>query len=71
MFDHAKENYFGVIEFTMRANESCLDEFEFRKTIMKVLTLIECLQLCRFMDLYNYADLWRVHFAQLNADWRL
>ena len=24
-------------EFTMRANESCFDEFEFRKTLMKVL----------------------------------
>ena len=28
-----------VIEFTMRANESCFDEFEFRKTLMKVLKL--------------------------------
>ena len=33
-----------VIEFTMRANESCFDEFEFRKTLMKVLKL-------------NYADI--------------
>ena len=37
--DHAKEYYFDVIEFTMRANESCFDEFEFRKTLTKVLKL--------------------------------
>ena len=35
MPDHAKE----FIEFKMRANESCFDEFEFRKTLMKVLKL--------------------------------
>ena len=39
MRDHAKEYYFDVIEFTMRANESCFDEFEFRKTLMEVLKL--------------------------------
>ena len=39
MPDHAKEYSFAVIEFTMRANESCFDEFEFRKTLMKVLKL--------------------------------
>ena len=39
MPDHAKEYYFDVIEITMRANESCFDEFEFRKTFMKVLKL--------------------------------
>ena len=39
MPDHAKEYSFGVIEFTMRANESCFDEFEFRKTLMEVLKL--------------------------------
>ena len=35
MLDHAKEYSFVVIEFTMRASESCFDEFEFRKTLMK------------------------------------
>ena len=35
MPDHAKEYSFHVIEFTMRANESCFDEFEFRKTLKK------------------------------------
>ena len=39
MPDHTKEYFFDVIEFTMRANESYLDEFEFRKTLMKVLKL--------------------------------
>ena len=33
MPDHAKEYTFDVIEFTMRANESC---FEFRKMLMNV-----------------------------------
>ena len=37
MPDHAKEYSFHVIEFTMRANESCFDEFEFRKTLKKSL----------------------------------
>ena len=32
MADHAKEYSFDVIEFTMRANESCFVKFEFRKT---------------------------------------
>lgn len=31
MPDHATEYSFDVIEFTMRANESCFVEFEFRK----------------------------------------
>ena len=39
MPDHAKEYSFDVIEFTMHANESCFDEIEFRKTLMKVLKL--------------------------------
>ena len=39
MPNHAKEYSCLVIEFTMRANESCFDEFEFRKTLMKVLKL--------------------------------
>ena len=39
MPDHAKEYYFNVIEFTIRANESCFEEFECRKTLMKVLKL--------------------------------
>ena len=39
MPNHAKEYSLDVIEFTMRANENCFDEFEFHKMIMKVLTL--------------------------------
>ena len=39
MPDHAKEYSFDVTEFTLRANESCFDKFEFLKTLMKVLTL--------------------------------
>ena len=39
MPNHAKEYSFDVIEFTLRANESCFYEFEFRKTLMKVLKL--------------------------------
>ena len=45
MPNHAKEYSFDIIEFTMRANESCFDELEFRKTLMKVL------------NFYNYADI--------------
>ena len=36
---HAKEDSFDVIEFTLRANESCFNEFDFRKMLMKVLKL--------------------------------
>ena len=39
MPDRAKEYSFDVIELTLRANESCFDEFEFRKTLMKVVKL--------------------------------
>ena len=39
MPDHAKEYSFDVIEFTMSENESCFDQFEFCKTLMKVLIL--------------------------------
>ena len=39
MRDHAKEYSSDVIEFTMRANDSCFDKFESRKTLMKVLKL--------------------------------
>ena len=39
MPDQAKEYSFNVIEFTIRANESCFAEFEYRKTLMKVLKL--------------------------------
>ena len=39
MPNHAKEYSFDVIEFTLRANESYFEEFEFRKTLMKVLKL--------------------------------
>ena len=45
MPDHAKEYSFNVIEFTILANESCFEEFECRKTLMKVL------------NVYNYADI--------------
>ena len=39
MPNDAKEYSFDVIECTFRANESCFEEFEFRKTLMKVLKL--------------------------------
>ena len=39
MPDHAEEYSFKVIEFTIRANESCFEGFEYRKTLMKVLKL--------------------------------
>ena len=39
MPDHAKEYYFNVIEFTIHANESYFEEFECRKTLMKVFKL--------------------------------
>ena len=39
MPDHAKEYSFNVIEFTIRAKESCFEEFEGRNTLMKVLQL--------------------------------
>ena len=48
MPDHAKEYSFNVIEFTIRATESCFQEFECRKTLMKSWYWIECLQLCRY-----------------------
>ena len=54
MPDHAKEYSFDVIEFTMRANESCFDEIEFRKTLMKVLKL-------NWMFTIMQISLWRVH----------
>ena len=41
MPDHATEYSFNVIEFTIRANESCFEESEGRKALMKVLKLIE------------------------------
>ena len=63
MPDHAKENSFNVIEFTIRANESCFEEFECRKTLMKVLKL-------NWMFTIMQISLYRVHFAQLSADWR-
>ena len=63
MPDYAKEYSFDVIELTMCANESCYDEFEFRKTLMKVLKLNSVFTIMQIF-------LWRVHFAQLNADWR-
>ena len=45
MPDHAKEYSLNVIEFTIRANESCFEEFECRKTLIKVL------------NVHNYADI--------------
>ena len=39
MPDHAKEYSFDVIGFTMHVNESCFEEFQFRKTLIKVLKL--------------------------------
>ena len=47
MPNHAKEYSIDVIAFIMHANESCFDEFEFRKTL-KSWNLIECLQLYRY-----------------------
>ena len=63
MPNHAKEYSFDVIEFTLRANESCFDEFEFHKTLMKVLKLY-------WMFTIMQISLLKVHFAQLNARWR-
>ena len=37
MPDHAEEYSFYFTVFTIRANESCFEEFECRKTLMKVL----------------------------------
>ena len=54
MPDHAKEYSFDVIEFTMRANESFFDQFEFGNYYMFTIMQISLL---------------RVHIAQLNADW--
>ena len=63
MPNHAKEYSFDVIEFTLRANESCFYEFESRKTLMKVLKLYGMFTIMQI-------SLLKVHFAQLNADWR-
>ena len=38
---HAKEYSLDVAEFTLRANESCFDEFEFLKMVMKVVTVMK------------------------------
>ena len=63
MPNHAKEYSFDVIEFTMRANESCFEQFEFGKTLMKVLKLNRMFTIMQI-------SLLRMHIAQLNADWR-
>ena len=63
MPDHAKEYSFDVIEFTMHENESCFDQFEFCKTLMKVMKPIWKLTIMQI-------SLLRVRFAQLNTDWR-
>ena len=39
MPDHAKGYSFDVIEFAIRANESCLTNLKIRETLMKVLKL--------------------------------
>ena len=62
MPDHAKEYSFDAIEFTMSVNESCFDEFEFRKTLMKGLKLY-------WMFTVMQMSLLKVYFARLNADW--
>ena len=46
MSHHAKEYSLDVIEFTMRANESCFDKFEFHNESLET-----------FLDVYNYADI--------------
>ena len=48
MPDHSKEYSFDVIEFTMRANESCFNQFEFGKTLMSLQTL---LNVCSYADI--------------------
>ena len=60
MPDHAKEYAFDVIEFTLRANESCFDEFEFRKTLMTVLKLY-----CMFTIMQ--ISLLKVYFAAIDC----
>ena len=50
MPDHVKEYSFDVIKFTMRANESCFDEFKFCKTLMKVFRLYQ-------LNVYSYTDI--------------
>ena len=63
MPDRAKEYSFDVIEFTLHANESCFDEFEFHKTLTKVMKLY-------WMFTIMQITLLKVYFTQLNADWR-
>ena len=38
MLDHAKQYFFDVIELTMRANENCLTNLNFRETLMKMIS---------------------------------
>ena len=64
MPDHVKEYSFDVIKFTMRANESCFDEFKFCKTLMKVFRLY-------WMFTVIQISLLRMHFTQLNDDLRI
>lgn len=45
MPNHAKEYSFDVIEFTMHANESCFDQFDFGKTLINE-SLQTLLNLC-------------------------
>ena len=51
------------MEFTLRANESCFDKFEFLKTLRKVLKLF-------WMFTIMQISVLKVHFAQLNGNWR-
>ena len=44
-------------------NWKLLDKFEFRETLMKVLQINWMLTIIQI-------SLWRVHFAQINTDWR-
>ena len=48
MPDHVKEYSLDVIKLTLRANESCFDEFELRKTFNESLETL--------LNVYNYAD---------------
>ena len=65
MPDHAKEYPFDVIEVILPARKwKLLDEFEFLKTSVEVLKLY-------WMFTIMQISLQRVHFPQLNADWRI
>ena len=53
MPDHAKEYSFDVIEFTMRANESCFDQFCCGLAFVVIL-LLKCSEILAHIELlYN------------------